>query len=357
MLPWVAFILSQSKLDPIIKAGEKDKIDIESESMADAKLIDIYRSRHNITASTGLSDPAVATGISDLMYETTKVTPTEPDVLDDDLVNAWAANLGDDDMWGNNAPAMNRVNEFLAGSGTDAPDVEENINSRPSMSYDDMWAKTLLETSEMEEDDARSSGTSSPDSIGSVETSISSHFGGMNYPSLFSSKPSTYGSSQPTDKPASRFGYPSTYEGPGSPVREEPPPYTSPVMQRYESFENTLAGPGSRNFRSLEGERVSSSNAQFGTALYDFTAGGDDEKVWMINDRNPFLQLNLTSGEEVEIEYEVDGWFYVSEAALYRVQYSAWWVSSRIISMVKKKRPGRDGKMAGLVPVLYVSQS
>ncbi|KAK9123447.1 hypothetical protein Sjap_013049 [Stephania japonica] len=41
--------------------------------------------------------------------------------------------------------------------------------------------------------------------------------------------------------------------------------------------------------------------------------------------------LNLTAGEEVKIEYEVDGWFYV-----------------------KKKRPGRDGKMAGLVPVLYI---
>lgn len=26
----------------------------------------------------------------------------------------------------------------------------------------------------------------------------------------------------------------------------------------------------------------------------------------------PVLQLNLTAGEEVEIEYEVDGWFYVS---------------------------------------------
>lgn len=24
------------------------------------------------------------------------------------------------------------------------------------------------------------------------------------------------------------------------------------------------------------------------------------------------MQLNLTAGEEVEIEYEVDGWFYVS---------------------------------------------
>ncbi|KAK7251462.1 hypothetical protein RIF29_34686 [Crotalaria pallida] len=274
-----------------------------------AKLIDIYRSRHNISASTGLSDPAVATGISDLLYES-KPAPAEPDTLDDDLVNAWAANLGD-------APAMNRVNEFLAGDGMDAPEVdEENMISRPSISYDDMWAKTLLESSELEEDDARSMGSSSPDSTGSVETSISSHFGGMSYPSLFSSRPST------TDKAqTSRGSGPSIYEGLGSPIREEPPPYSSPVRQRYGSFENPLSGNGSQSFGSQDDERVSSGNPQFGTALYDFTAGGDDE-------------LSLTAGEEVEIEYEVDGWFYV-----------------------KKKRPGRDGKMAGLVPVLYVNQS
>ena len=74
-----------------------------------AKLIDIYRTRHNIGASTGLSDPAVATGISDLIYETTRETKPDPDTLDDDLVNAWATNLGDDGLWGKNAPAMNRV--------------------------------------------------------------------------------------------------------------------------------------------------------------------------------------------------------------------------------------------------------
>ncbi|XP_073149287.1 uncharacterized protein [Henckelia pumila] len=291
-----------------------------------AKLIDIYRTRHNISASTGLNDPAVATGISDLIYETTRTRipdliyentrnmSVEQDALDDDLVNAWAANLGDDGLFGNNAPAMNRVNEFLAGAGTDAPDVDEdNIISRPSMSYDDMWAKTLLETTEMEEDDARS-GSSSPDSIGSVETSISSHFGGMNYPSLFSSKPSNYGSSQSSERVGgSRY---SAYEGPGSPIREEPPPYSSPDHRRYESFENPLA-PGSRGFD----EGRASGAPQFGKALYDFTAGGEDE-------------LNLTADEEVEIEDEVDGWYYV-----------------------RKKRPGRDGKMAGLVPVLYVSRS
>lgn len=279
-----------------------------------AKLIDIYRTRHNISASTGLNDVAVATGINELIYESTKPAPDEPDTLDDDLVNAWAANLGD-------APAMNRVNEFLAGAGTDAPDVdEENIISRPSVSYEDMWAKTLLEAPELEEDDGRSSGSSSPESTGSVETSISSHFGGMSYPSLFSSKPSTYGTSQTSEKSrGGRFNTSSMYEGPSSPIREEPPPYSPP--DRDDSFENPLAGRGSQSFGSQDDERVSSGNPQQGTALYDFTAGGDDE-------------LSLTAGEEIEIEYEVDGWFYV-----------------------KKKRPGRDGKMAGLVPVLYVNHT
>ena len=35
--------------------------------------------------------------------------------------------------------------------GTDAPDVdEENVIARPSIGYDDMWAKTLLESTELE---------------------------------------------------------------------------------------------------------------------------------------------------------------------------------------------------------------
>ncbi|XP_010488814.1 PREDICTED: uncharacterized protein LOC104766603 [Camelina sativa] len=285
-----------------------------------AKLIDIYRTKHNISASAGSTDPAVvATGISDLIYESTQPAPAASNSsgLDDDLVNAWAANLGDDGLLGNNAPAMSRVNEFLAGVGTDAPDVEEeNVFSRPSVGYDDMWAKTLLETSELEEEDARS-GSSSPDSTGSVESSISSHFGGMNYPSLFSSKPS----SQATAK-SGGSKYQSTYEGYGSPIREEPPPpYSYSEPQSRESFENPVAGSGSRSYESDDEEPRKSTGTRFGTALYDFTAGGDDE-------------LNLTAEEELEIEYEVDGWFYV-----------------------KKKRPGRDGKMAGLVPVLYVNQS
>ncbi|KAI8571234.1 hypothetical protein RHMOL_Rhmol01G0103400 [Rhododendron molle] len=71
---------------------------------------------------------------------------------------------------------------------------------------------------------------------------------------------------------SSSMGSSSMYEGFNSPNREEPPPYTSPVRQRYESFENPLGGNGSTSFESGDEERVSSGNSQFGTALYDFTA-------------------------------------------------------------------------------------
>lgn len=45
-------------------------------------------------------------------------------------------------------------------------------------------------------------------------------------------------------------------------------------MQRYESFENPLAG---QSFESQDDDQVSSGSVKFGSALYDFTAGGDDE--------------------------------------------------------------------------------
>ncbi|KAJ9548414.1 hypothetical protein OSB04_020957 [Centaurea solstitialis] len=276
-----------------------------------AKLIDIFRSQHNLSRSlSGMSDPAFAAGLSELIFEVTKPAPmVEPENFDDDLVNAWATGLADDGLWGNNAPAMNRVNEFLSGSGTDAPNVDdENIFARSS--NDDMWAKTLLEPSELDDDESSSS-SSPPGSVCSAETSTSSQFGGMNYPSLFSSK----------SKPKEPLGPSShTYEAYGSPIREEPTPYSSPIRPAYESFMNPLAGAES-GYTGVDDDGSSSVNMEFGTALFDFTAGGDDE-------------LSLVSGEELEIEYEVDGWFYV-----------------------KKLRPGWDGKIAGLVPVLYVSKS
>ena len=71
-----------------------------------SKLIDVYRTRHNISASSGFNDPAVATGISDLVYELREPDQKEPYAIDPDLANAWAANLEDDFY---NAPAMSRV--------------------------------------------------------------------------------------------------------------------------------------------------------------------------------------------------------------------------------------------------------
>ena len=47
-------------------------------------------------------------------------------------------------------------------------------------------------------------------------------------------------------------------------------------MQRFESFENPLAGFGGQSFNKREDEE-STGNPQFGKALYDFTAGGEDE--------------------------------------------------------------------------------
>lgn len=300
-----------------------------------AKLVDIYRNRHNISSSSGLNDPAVSTGISDLIYESKETTQesesetkTNGKSIDPDLAMAWAAGLDDAD-WEATAPAVNRVNEFLAGSGTTAPDIdEENPTYMQSAGYEDIWAKNMLDADELEED-VGSYGESSPESAGSIESSASSHFGGMNYPSLFSSHSSGYGTSKKQEKKSTKFrnsSYGSSssalYEQSESLSREEPPPpsYSSSVLQRNDSFTNPLAGPGSHSFSSQDNESpTSSGNPQFGSALYDFTAGGDDE-------------LDLIAGEELEIEYEVDGWFYV-----------------------KKKRPGRDGKMAGLVPVLYVN--
>ena len=59
-------------------------------------------------------------------------------------------------------------------------------------------------------------------------------------------------------------------------IREEPPSYSTSVLQRFESFENPLAGHEAQTFGSQD-DADGSENPQFGKALYDFTAGGDDE--------------------------------------------------------------------------------
>ncbi|KVI11863.1 Armadillo-type fold [Cynara cardunculus var. scolymus] len=75
-----------------------------------AKLIDVFRNQHNVSPLSGTNDPAFAAGLSELIYEATKPAPVvEPENFDDDLVNAWATGLANDGLWGNNAPAMNRV--------------------------------------------------------------------------------------------------------------------------------------------------------------------------------------------------------------------------------------------------------
>lgn len=43
------------------------------------------------------------------------------------------------------------MNDFMKGGGTDAPEdssSDEEEDARPSVTYDDMWAKTLLDGSD-----------------------------------------------------------------------------------------------------------------------------------------------------------------------------------------------------------------
>ncbi|XP_024525120.1 uncharacterized protein LOC9633241 [Selaginella moellendorffii] len=265
-----------------------------------ANLIDIYCKRHHIDVATGYNDPAVATGIADLLPYAGAQPEYPPVQIEEDKPNV------SDTLWTPSPRAADLVNDFLGGKGTDAPEVEENPTARQSISYDDMWAKTLLEASDDETVDDRSSGSSSPESTASFETSASSRYGSTRYPSLFNN---------PT---APGFGQQQRWEEP----RPEPSTLSSlnedePSRSEEESWQSRFGRQDS--FSSENPSHASlQDGTQSGRALYDFTAGGDEE-------------LSIVSGEDLEIEYEVDGWYHV-----------------------RKKKPGRDGKISGLVPVLYI---
>lgn len=59
-------------------------------------------------------------------------------------------------------------------------------------------------------------------------------------------------------------------------VREDPTPYSSPFHKSDTSFENPIAGT-EIEYNYHDDDQSSSGNIDFGTALYDFTPGGDDE--------------------------------------------------------------------------------
>jgi len=81
-------------------------------------------------------------------------------------------------------------------------------------------------------------------------------------------------------------------------IREEPPPpYSYSEPQSRESFENPVAGSGSRSYESDDEEPRKSTGTRFGTALYDFTAGGDDEVSLLLS----FIHLVLYTVEKYDI--------------------------------------------------------
>lgn len=84
-------------------------------------------------------------------------------------------------------------------------------------------------------------------------------------------------------------------------IREEPPPpYSYSEPQGRESFENPVAASGSRSYESDDEEPRKSTGTRYGTALYDFTAGGDDEVI-----KHAFFFLLVCSGKEQFHKYGV----------------------------------------------------
>lgn len=58
-------------------------------------------------------------------------------------------------------------------------------------------------------------------------------------------------------------------------------------MQGFESFENPLSGQRDQSFGFHDHKETAGENPQFGKALYDFSAGGNDEVIiFPLNDRN-----------------------------------------------------------------------
>ncbi|CAM6094529.1 unnamed protein product [Calypogeia fissa] len=286
-----------------------------------AYLLNIYRKRHRIDVSMGLDDPAVATGISDLLdpkaaaggleYPPLYAEPAPTAITPEDENDEREYNEYHDFKW--NTAGQEAVNEFLGGGGTDAPEADDSDEddvsvARQSVTYDDVYSKGLLETSDVEDD--RSSGASSPES-----TYSGRGYGSNRYASLFA-PPS--GQNTRRDEKASRTS---------STLRESLSKTESPSASvrisgwKQEELSN-ISRTGSFNDESAQstgdGDNLDD-DIQPGRALYDFTAGGDEE-------------VTIAAGDELEIEYEVDGWYFV-----------------------KKKVPGPDGKASGLVPVSYVS--
>lgn len=82
-------------------------------------------------------------------------------------------------------------------------------------------------------------------------------------------------------------------------IREEFPSYSTPPMQSFESFDNPMAG--TQSFKS-QNDDGANENPQVGKALYDFSAGGDDEvcgiqkcHLIIFNMQQSILKTNLQS--------------------------------------------------------------
>eukprot|EP00850_Spirogloea_muscicola_P007938 SM000041S15497 [mRNA] locus=s41:434327:443553:- [translate_table: standard] len=259
-------------------------------------LVSAYREIHGISAATpaAAADLAVAAGISDLLSGSQLAGHmVELGQQGDGAVAPDAPRAKD--LWAGNLDGLDTVNDFLGGAGAaDEDDIDSVGTPRDPdggmVSQYDLWASSLLEASVDDDEKDYSSSDSSSGSVISVATS--------SYSSILA-KSNVLASRWDEEIPQPQ------QQAQASDQQQKADYVVSQVTTSYISDAPETPTPAAGPVEELLGP---------GRALYDFTSGGDDE-------------LSVSAGDELMIEYEVDGWYHV--------------------------RRSRD-RAAGLVPMTYV---
>eukprot|EP00850_Spirogloea_muscicola_P010313 SM000060S19645 [mRNA] locus=s60:313681:321369:+ [translate_table: standard] len=280
-------------------------------------LVSAYREIHGISAATPVAaaDPAVAAGISDLLSGSQLAGHmVELGQQGDGAVAADAPRAKD--LWAGNLDGLDTVNDFLGGAGAADDDDDDSVGTPRDpdggmVSQYDLWASSLLEASVDDDEKDYSSSDSSSGSVISVATSSYSSI--LAKSNVLASRwdeeiaqpqqqPQVGTTAQPLWGPNQSI---SSQASEQQALQQEADYVVSQVTTSYISDAPEAPTPAAALVEELLGP---------GRALYDFSSGGDDE-------------LSVSAGDELVVEYEVDGWYHV--------------------------RRSRD-RAAGLVPMTYV---
>eukprot|EP00271_Cylindrocystis_brebissonii_P002242 TRINITY_DN12688_c0_g1_i1.p1 TRINITY_DN12688_c0_g1~~TRINITY_DN12688_c0_g1_i1.p1 ORF type:complete len:1176 (+),score=259.12 TRINITY_DN12688_c0_g1_i1:411-3938(+) len=239
--------------------------------------VEYYREEHGIDPSKSANDDAMRESLTALLEHAGLAKPSLPEFPPITLLEPISDN-----------PDAGKENLGALEDDDDAPPAAYS-----AVNFDDIWASSLTEAGDDDDTDA-SDGSGSP--TPSIPGSAIGNLRNWDEESLSGIVEQESGvQGRDRDRPETPNG-----AGSASQFEEENEAYGAAAFDEEILRKNT------------EGK------LQPGRAMYNFYAGDDDE-------------LDLEVGDEVEIEYEVDGWYHV-----------------------RKKKPGSDGKVAGLVPALYV---